>query len=111
MSSAVRQQVIADMKVAGLAPKTQEAYLQAMERFIRATWMAPEQATEQQVEAYLRAQVERGISQGGFKQARHGLQFLFENTLRRDWELFKKSAEHPSESASPKRPPTATVAG
>jgi hypothetical protein len=111
MSSTVRQQVIADMKVAGLAPTTQRVYLQAMERFIRATWVVPEQATEAQVEAHLRAQVERGISQGGFKQARHGLQFLFENTLRRDWGLFKKSAEPSGESASRKRPPTAIVAG
>jgi len=111
MSSAVRQQVIADMKIAGLARKTQEAYLQAMERFIRGTWVAPEQATEEQVGAYLQALVERGMSGGGFKQVRFGLQFLFENTLRRDWGLFKKSAEHPSESVFPKHPPITTVAG
>ncbi|MBP8305601.1 MAG: phage integrase N-terminal SAM-like domain-containing protein [Phycisphaerae bacterium] len=111
MSSALRQQVIADMKVAGLAPRTQQSYLEAMGRFIRATWIVPEQATEKQVGAYLQALVERGISPGGFKQVRFGLQFLFENTLRRDWGLFKKSAERPSASASPERPPMPIVAG
>lgn len=100
MTNAIRQRVMADMKVAGLAARTQEAYLGAMDRFIRVTWVSPEQTTEEQVAAYLQARIEQGISAGMFQQERYGLQFLFENTLRRPWELFKKSAEHPSESVS-----------
>jgi hypothetical protein len=55
--------------------------------------------------------VEGGLSRGGFKQDRYGLQFLFEETLRREWGLFKKSAKHPSDSASRKRPRMTIAAG
>ena len=110
MSSTIRKQVIADMKVAGLAATTQQDYLGVMDRFIRTTWESPEQATEEQVAGYLRAQIEGGMSQGGFKQTRFALQFLFENTLRREWGLFKKSVEHPSESVFRRYPPRTNAA-
>ncbi len=103
MSSTVREQVLADMKIAGLAPSTQGEYLRVMERFIQRTWVTPEQATEEQVATYLRAQVEHGLSQGAFKVVRFGLQFLFQNTLGRQWAVFKKSAEPLSGSVSRRR--------
>jgi site-specific recombinase XerD len=98
MSSSVKQQVIEDMKMAGLAPLTQRVYLDAIVRFVNRTRIRPQDATEAQVASYLRQQVERGLSQGTIRPLRSALQFIFLNTLGRQWNLFKK--ESPADLAS-----------
>ena len=97
-SIAIRQQVIADMKMAGHSARTQMNYLDIMDRFVRGVWLGPEQVTEKMLADYLNAQIERGVAYGTFKPIRHALQFLFQNTLRRDWDLFKKGSPLPSVS-------------
>lgn len=109
--SAIRQQVIADMKLAGLASGTQREYLRHMDQYVRATWIVPEQASEAQVAAYLQGVLGRGISVGTFKPVRAALQFLFENTLHRKWDVFKKDAQLPSGSGCPMPPRTRSAAG
>ena len=88
MSSSVKQQVIEDMKMAGLAPLTQKVYLDIIRRFVNRTRIRPQDATEAQVASYLRQQVERGLCQGSIRPLRYALQFIFLNTLGRQWDLF-----------------------
>jgi hypothetical protein len=98
MSSSVKQQVIEDMKMAGLAPLTQKLYLNIIVRFVNRTRIRPQDATEAEVADYLRQQVERGLCQSSIRPLRYALQFIFLNTLGRQWNLFKK--ESPADVAS-----------
>ena len=102
-SYATRQQVIADMKMAGISLRTQQNYLGVIDRFFGKHWLTPEQVTEKMVNDYLNAQIERGICHGTLKPIRFALQFLFQNTLRRDWGLFKKESPRPDAIACPAR--------
>lgn len=110
-SSPIRQQVITDMKVAGLSAATQESYLGIMDRFFRKAWLAPEQITEAMVRDYLNGEIARGVGHGSFKPTRFALQFLFENTLQRDWDLFKKEWPLPSGSVCPRCPRKGNAGG
>jgi hypothetical protein len=84
-------QFVRDMAVAGLGLDTQETYLGAVQRFIQRTWTSPEQVSEAQLQSYLIALRERDVASGTFRVQRFALQFLFQNTLGRDWPLFKKN--------------------
>jgi hypothetical protein len=85
------EQFVRDMVVAGHGEGTQATYLGAVQQFIAATWTSPEQATEAQLQSYLIALRERDVAGQTFRVQRFALQFLFQNTLARDWPLFKKN--------------------
>jgi hypothetical protein len=100
MSRELRERMVADMELAGLSKSTQAEYLRAVEAFVRQTWLSPAEAQEADLAEYLRSIVGKGVAKGTFKPARYGLQFLFQNTLGRDWALFKKNSEFPAKSDS-----------
>jgi hypothetical protein len=90
MSGSVKQQLINDLQAAGLARNTQQVYLGTVLTFVRRTGVRPQDATEEQVAAYLRGLIQRGQCQGTIAPVRCALKFVFENTLGRRWDLFKK---------------------
>jgi hypothetical protein len=110
MSSSVKQQVIADMQLAGLAPSTQRTYLDLIVRFVRRTRTRPQDATEAQVAEYLRGLIEQGQCRGTIAPTRGALQFVFQNTLHRPWGLFKKGFPLRVASVCPTRPTTPIAA-
>ena len=88
MSSSVKQQVIEDLQLAGLAPGTQKIYLAIIVRFVNRTRIRPQDASEEQVAQYLRGLIQSGQCQGTIRPVRSALQFIFQNTLGRQWGLF-----------------------
>ncbi len=64
--------------------------------------ISPEAAEEGDLAEYLRHLCGAGAAKGTFRPARHGLQFLFQNTLGRDWPLFEKNSARRVRSASRK---------
>lgn len=92
MSNKLKDRMVADMELAGLSRSTRETYLQVVDTFVRRTWVSPEAAGEKDLAEYLRSMQASGAAKGTFKSARYGLQFLFQNTLGRDWALFKKNS-------------------
>ena len=103
MSSSVKQQVIEDLQMAGLAPGTQKIYLGIIVRFVNRTRIRPQDASEAQVAGYLRGLIQSGQCQGTIRPTRCALQFIFQNTLGRQWGLFKKGS--PPRGASACLPP------
>lgn len=85
------EQFVRDMAVAGHGEGTQATYLGAVQQFIQATWTSPAEATEAQLQSYLIALRERDVAGETFRVQRFALQFFFQNTLVRDWTLFKKN--------------------
>lgn len=110
MSSSVKQQVIDDLKMAGLAPTTQKLYLDIIVRFVKRTRIRPQDATEGQVAEYLRGLIGSGRCQGTIAPIRGALRFVFENTLGRDWTLFKKGSPLAVAVVCPRLPPTPSAA-
>jgi hypothetical protein len=102
MSSSVKQQLIQDMQLAGLAVGTQRSYLDIIVRFVRRTRTRPQDATEAQVAEYLRGLIGKGQCQGTIAPTRGALKFVFHNTLGRQWELFKKGSRPRAASACPR---------
>ena len=90
-TNALMAQFVRDMQVAGHCDGTQHAYLEAVQRFIQTTWLAPAAATEADFQTYLIALRRRDVAGETFRVQRFALQFLFQNTLARDWAIFKKN--------------------
>lgn len=91
MSNEIQDQFVRDMQVAGLSAGTQGRYLSAVNGFFKATWRDAASATERDVQDFLIARREQGVARETFRGHRFALQFLFANTLGRDWPLFKKN--------------------
>jgi hypothetical protein len=106
MSDSIKQQLIQDLQLAGLAHSTQQRYLDIIVRFVRRTGTRPQDATEAQVAEYLRRLISQGQCQGTIAPIRAALKFVFENTLGRQWGLFKKESPPSVASVCPR--PTAT---
>jgi hypothetical protein len=99
----LRLQMIEDMKSAGLAPRTQTVYIDAVRRLAAHYRRSPDRLTEEEVRGYLLGLRDRGVALGSFKVYHGGIQFLYLRTLDRDWALFqKKESARPSNSAFPR---------
>lgn len=82
----LRKRMIRDMRLKGLHPDTQKAYVRAVKGVVRYYRVSPDQLDEEQIRDYLHYLIaERNVSQGCVSQAYSGLRFLFESTLKRDW--------------------------
>jgi hypothetical protein len=98
----LRKRMIEDMKLAGLAAKTQEVYLQAIAALAKHYGnRPPDQLTEEEVRRYLLEVQEQG-ARGTFKTCHYGIQFFYRNTLGVDWALFKKRSGFPSRGGFPR---------
>jgi restriction endonuclease Mrr len=92
--------MIEDMRLAGLCEGTQQTYQYAIALLAKYYQRSPELLTEEQVAAYLRDMLERRqVARGTFQTARFAMQFLFGNTLQRNWALLKKRYARPSANA------------
>lgn len=92
MSNEIREQFVRDMQVAGLASGTQAQYLSSADLFFKWSWLSPESVTEQDVQTFLIGLRDRDVARETFRGYRYALEFLFVNTLGRDWPLFKKNS-------------------
>jgi integrase/recombinase XerD len=102
--SPLRQRMIDDMTLAGLSPTTQAVYIKAVRGLAAHYRRSPNGLREEEVRAYLLALREGGAARGTFKANHYGIQFLYRDTLNRNWALFsKKRSASPSRSGSPIR--------
>lgn len=100
--SPLRQRMLEDMELAGLMPRTQETYVQAVYALASHYRRSPDELSEEDVRAYLLDLKARGAARGTFKTSHYGIRFLYCQTLDRDWSLFgKKRSENPNPNACP----------
>ena len=105
----LRLRMIEDMKSAGLAPRTQTVYIDAVRRLAAHYRRSPDRLTEEEVRGYLLGLRDRGVALGSFKVYHGGIQFLYLRTLDRDWALFqKKDFARPRHCAFPRPCRTST---
>ena len=86
----LKVQFLTDMELAGLAAASRKTYLDAVEQLIKYSWCSPAELTESQVNQYLLERHRQNPAKGTFRVIRFAVRFLFQQTLGRDWPLFKK---------------------
>jgi integrase/recombinase XerD len=107
--SELRNRMIRDMQLAGLAEGTRQRYLWAVRQLAAYYRVSPDQLSERKVEDYLLyVRDELGVAKGTFEPILAGLKFFYVYTLGYNWLLFtkKKSASRvrsgcPTSAATP----------
>ena len=101
--SELRERMIRDLRLAGLAEKTAKEYVRAVRQLAAYYMTPPDQLSERQVEEYLLyVRDELEIARGTFAPLLAGIKFFYVNTLGYDWPLLtKKKSAGPGRSVCP----------
>src|SRR5262245_50724594 len=82
----LRQRMLEDMQLRGLASRIQESYLHAVQQVAQHYAISPDQLTEQQLRQYfLYLCNQKHVARTTCTLALCGIKFFFEHTLKRDW--------------------------
>ncbi len=85
----LRQRMLADMQLRGLAEKTQQSYANAVCQLANYYGKSPDQVTEEELRDYfLYLKNEKKASRSACTVALCGIKFFFEQTLQRQWKVF-----------------------
>ena len=84
----LRQRFIQDLELAGMSPRTVEAYVYPVTRLADYFDRPPEELNEEQIREFFVHIRESKLSESWFKQALCGIRFLYSKTLAREWNLF-----------------------
>jgi site-specific recombinase XerD len=84
--SKLREQMLADLQLRGLTPKTQKIYLREVSNYAKHFNKSPEELGEKELREYLLYLLnERKLSEGTYRFYYSGLKFLYKHTLKREW--------------------------
>jgi hypothetical protein len=86
----LKRQFVANMELAGMGLAARKRYLFAVERLMQHYWCSPAELTEQQVHDYMLNRHRQDPAKTTFKVMFFALRLFFQQTLSRDWPLFKK---------------------
>lgn len=87
----LRQRMIEDMQLRGLAPKTQEAYVGAVKQLAEYYHKSPDLISDEELRQYfLYLKNDKHVSRSAYTHALYGIRFLYQHTLKRkevalDW--------------------------
>lgn len=84
---AMREALMREMALRGLAARTKRAYVGWMTRLVLRTRVPAEQLSEVQVRNYLGELAERDLSSSTLNQAISAVRFFFKEVLHREWPL------------------------
>jgi integrase/recombinase XerD len=86
----LRERMLDDMRLRGLAPKTQEVYVGVVRQLAAYFHVPPDQITENQLREYfLYLHKVKCVSPSSFNVALCGFKFFYERTLHRSWLTFE----------------------
>jgi integrase/recombinase XerD len=86
MTTHLRQRMIEDMQLRGLAERTQEAYVAAVRQLAKHYGKAPDQIGDEELRQYfLYLTNEKKASRSAITIALCAIKFLYEQTLHQDW--------------------------
>lgn len=82
-----REAMETEMRVRGLAARTQKVYLGWMKRLVKEVGLPGDQITEDQVRKYVAKLSARGLSSSTINQAINAIRFFFRAVLHREWKV------------------------
>jgi integrase/recombinase XerD len=90
----LRDQMLMDLQLCGIKPRTQKNYLREVENLAKYFNRSPADLGEDELKEYLLYLIkERHLSEGTFRFYVAGLKFLYRTTLKREWPVEK--IKHP----------------
>jgi len=88
--TALRERMIEDMQLRGLAERTQESYVRSVRQLAEYYGKSPEQVSEEELRQYfLYLQNERKVSASTVQVSLNGVKFFYDHTLGRRWPLLR----------------------
>jgi len=88
--TALRQKMIEDMQLHGLAERTQESYMQAVRQLAEHYHKSPDQISEEELRQYfLYLKNVKKVSRSTCTLALCGIKFFYEHTLGQVWQTFE----------------------
>jgi integrase/recombinase XerD len=88
--NALRQKMIEDMQLRGLALRTQEAYINAVFQLSKRLKKSPDQINEEELRDYfLYLKNEKRVADSTFSIALCGIKFFYERTLGKEWHILQ----------------------
>jgi integrase/recombinase XerD len=95
----LRQRMLEDMQIRGLAPKTQHAYVRAVRQVAEYYGKSPDQITEEELRRYfLYLTTEKHVARSTATVTLSALKFLFEHTLRQPWPILDLLRPRPAQA-------------
>jgi integrase/recombinase XerD len=87
--TALRRRMLEDLQLRGLAPKTQQCYVAAVQQLARHYGRAPDQLSEAELRQYFLFLLnEKKVAESTFRIHLYGIRFFYELTLKRPWPVF-----------------------
>jgi site-specific recombinase XerD len=81
--------MLEDLQLRGLAPKTQQCYLEAVRQLTRYYHRPPDQLSDEELRQYfLYLRQEKKVAESTFRIHRYGIRFFYERPLTRPWPVF-----------------------
>jgi integrase/recombinase XerD len=87
--TALRRRMLEDLQLRGLAPRTQQCYLEAVEHLAQHYRRAPDRISEEELRQYFLFRLrEKKVAESTFRIHLYGIRFFYECTLQRPWPVF-----------------------
>jgi integrase/recombinase XerD len=87
--TALRRRLLEDLQLRGLAPKTQQCYVAAVQQLARHYGRAPDHLGEAELRQYFLCLLnEKHVAESTFRLHLYGIRFVYERTLQRPWPVF-----------------------
>src|SRR6266540_2716688 len=87
--TALRRRMLEDLQLRGLAPKTQQCYLQAVHHLAQHYRRAPDQISEEELRQYFLFLLnQKRVAESTCRVHLYGIRFFYERTLQRPWPVF-----------------------
>lgn len=84
--TSLRHRMLEDLQLRGLAPRTQQCYIEAVKHLSQHYRRAPNQLTEEEIRQYfLYLLNEKKVAESTFRIHLYGIRFFYEITLQRPW--------------------------
>jgi integrase/recombinase XerD len=87
--TALRRRMLEDLQLRGLAPRTQQCYLEAVKHLAQHYRRAPDRISEEELRQYFLFLLhEKKVAESTFRIHLYGIRFFYERTLQRPWPVF-----------------------
>ena len=85
----LRHRMLEDLQLRGLAPRTQQCYIEAVKHLAQHYRRTPDQISEEEIRRYfLYLLNDKKVAESTFRIHLYGIRFFYEITLQRPWPVF-----------------------
>jgi integrase/recombinase XerD len=85
----LRRRLLEDLQRRGLAPRTQQCYVEAVKHLTQYYRRAPDQISEDELRQYFLFLInDKKVAESTFRIHLYGIRFFYERTLQRPWPVF-----------------------